>query len=871
MGLTSARYRWFCFATQIGAALLALLVIGGCAVPPVAPNGAGVPLELAEIRASTISDIHYRFNLKIPEHIVEPVSGTVELSFSWNDPLAHDLVLDLMSPESRVQGLTVNGEPAAPQLINDHVVVPAETLSPGQNRLELVFDAGDEALNRSDELLFTLFVPDRAHFSLPVFDQPNLKARYSLTLQVPEGWTAVANGPLLEETNGSEGIGRVLRFAETEPLPTYLFAFVAGKLQVEQEERDGRTLRMIHRETDADKLARNRDELFALHFAALDWLEEYTAIPYPFQKLDFVLIPAFQYGGMEHAGAIFYRDRRLLLDESATQNDYLGRASLIAHETAHMWFGDLVTMDWFDDVWLKEVFASFMAAKIIEPSYPDVNHDLRFLLDHHPDAYSVDRTAGANPIRQPLENLNEAGSLYGAIIYNKAPIMMRQLELAVGEEPFRDGVREYLESYRFGNATWNDLVAILDRRLPETLAEWSRVWVDQPGRPIIAAKLSLAGEQIEQLELTQEDPSGDGRVWPQTVSVAIGYGDTTVARIVELTGPSVMLADIGELTRPDFVLPDGSGLGYACFRLDPASRSYLLEHLPALDDATVRGAGWVSLWDAALEQEVAPDQLLDLYLRGLEQEDDEQNLQLVIAYLETTFWRLLSSAAREQQATQVEQVLWQQLQQAETATLTGALFRAYREMALTTSGVSRLVQVWHGQLKIPGLVLSEDERTDLAFALAVRQVDGWEEILDAQGDQIENPDRKQRFEFIRPALDADPGVRESFFASLSNVDNRAREPWVLTALRYLHHPLRAGHSVQFLTPGLELLEEIQRTGDIFFPKGWLDVSFRGHSSTEAASAVQAFLDAHPAYPKRLRGKILQSADMLMRAAEITGS
>ena len=126
------------------------------------------------------------------------------------------------------------------------------------------------------------------------------------------------------------------------------------------------------------------------------WLEDYTGIPYPFGKFDFVLIPSFQFGGMEHAGAILYNAASLMLDESATQNQLLERASIIAHETAHMWFGDLVTMRWFNDVWMKEVFANFMAAKIVNPSFPQVNHELRFLLAHYPAAYQVDRTAGTN-------------------------------------------------------------------------------------------------------------------------------------------------------------------------------------------------------------------------------------------------------------------------------------------------------------------------------------------------------------------------------------------------------------------------------------------------------------------------------------------
>ena len=185
---------------------------------------------------------------------------------------------------------------------------------------------------------------------------------------------------------------------------------------------------MFYRENDDAKVARNAQKIFDLHTSALEWLEEYTGIKYPFGKFDFALIPAFQYGGMEHPGAILYRESSLMLDESPSINRQLSRASLIAHETAHMWFGDLVTMEWFDDVWLKEVFANFMAAKIVNPNFPEIDHELRFLLAHYPGAYSIDRTAGTHPIQQPLDNLENAGTLYGSIIYQKAPIVMRNLE-----------------------------------------------------------------------------------------------------------------------------------------------------------------------------------------------------------------------------------------------------------------------------------------------------------------------------------------------------------------------------------------------------------------------------------------------------------
>src|SRR4029453_17136374 len=292
------------------------------------------------------------------------------------------------------------------------------------------------------DFMYTIFVPARAHLAFPCFDQPDLKAKWTLALDIPAGWQALANGA---ETARTEEGGRItLRFAETQPLSTYLFAFAAGKFSIETGERNGRTFRMFHRETDAAQVARNRDAALDLHATAIDWLEQYTGIKYPFGKFDFLLAPSFQFGGMEHAGAIFYNASGILLDPSATQNQKLGRASVIAHETAHMWFGDLVTMRLFNDVWMKEVFANFMAAKIVNPSFPEINHELRFLYAHYPAAYDVDRTPGTNAIRQPLENLSEGGSLYGAIIYQKAPIVMRQLEQMVGEDGLREGLREYL-------------------------------------------------------------------------------------------------------------------------------------------------------------------------------------------------------------------------------------------------------------------------------------------------------------------------------------------------------------------------------------------------------------------------------------------
>jgi aminopeptidase N len=467
------------------AAVLAACACGRTAEPDALLNPEpGIPLTLATVRAASIENLRYELAFDVPSARAQPIEGRASIRFTLRDA-SRPLVLDFSpgapgapraSGADHLRTLTVNGNAANPVVANGHIVLPREAIAAGENRVDIAFRAGDAPLNRSDEFLYALFVPARAHLAFPCFDQPDLKARYSLSLTIPGGWAIVANGA--ETSRESAGDRVRVGFAETQPIPTYLFSFAAGRFEMEAAERRGRTYRMFHRETDAKKVARNREAIFDLHAASLAWLEDYTAIPYRFGKFDFVAIPSFQFGGMEHPGAVFYNASSLLLDESATENQLLGRASLIAHETSHMWFGDLVTMRWFNDVWMKEVFANFMAAKIVNPSFPKVNHELRFLVAHYPAAYAVDRTAGTHPIRQELANLAEAGSLYGAIIYQKAPIVMRQLERLLGVEALRDGLRAYLKQFEFGNATWLDLVRVLDERTDRDLAAWSRVWVE---------------------------------------------------------------------------------------------------------------------------------------------------------------------------------------------------------------------------------------------------------------------------------------------------------------------------------------------------------------------------------------------------------
>src|SRR5215208_4124459 len=557
---------------------------------------------------------------------------------------------------------------------------------------------------------------------------------------------------------------------------------------------------MFHRETDAAKVARNREAIFDLHAASLDWLERYTGIPYPFCKFDFLLVPSFQFGGMEHAGAIFYNASGLLLDQSATQNQLLARASVIAHETAHMWFGDLVTMRWFNDVWMKEVFANFMAAKIVNPSFPAVNHELRFLLSNYPAAYEVDRTPGANPIRQQLDNLNEAGSMYGAIIYQKAPIVMRHLEAILGEDNFRDGLRDYLKAHAFANATWSDLINVLDARTPMDLQQWSKVWVDEPGRPSVETILETKNGTITRLAFRQRDTWNRNRVWPQQLRVALASHAPQQIINVDLTGREVEVKQAIGQPAPRYVLPNGAGWAYGDFALDKTTLAYLTTNLPEIADPLTRGSAWVTLWDALLDGQVAPGDFLDLTFRALPRETDEQLTSRVLGYAANTYWRFLDQSQRMTRAPRFESLLREGLAQAGTPSQKASWFGTLRNVSLTPGTVNWLRQVWEKKETVNGLPLAEADYTSLALELAVRQVDGWSDILKTQLSRIENPDRRGRFQFVMPALSADPAEREKWFVSLRDVNNRCREPWVLEGLNYLHHPLRADAAKKYVQP-----------------------------------------------------------------------
>ncbi|MFA8436408.1 MAG: M1 family metallopeptidase [Marinifilaceae bacterium] len=826
------------------------------------PIEKGVLKELAQYRKERISNPEYQLYFSIPEEKDQPIMAKEDLYFELNKT-DQDLQIDFREKASKIHSVNCNGSESQYYFEKEHLVIPASELKKGKNHIHIEFEAGTNSLNRNHEYLYTLFVPDRARTAFPCFDQPDLKAAFTLRLEIPTQWVAVANGKL--KTKSEQGNRTTYSYEKTKPLPTYLFSFVAGKFESITREHKGKNYTLFHRETDPEKLDNNVDAIFNMMFNSLDWLEDYTGIDYPFAKYDLIAIPSFQYGGMEHTGATLYKARTLFLEKDPSQTELLKRANLIAHETAHMWFGDLVTMKWFDQVWLKEVFANFMADKVVNPSFPNINHELNFLMNHYPSAYSVDRTTGANPINQQLPNLKDAGTLYGSIIYHKSPIVMRNLEKITGEQRLQEGVREYLKNYSYGNATWEDLISLLDAKTDFDLKNWSRVWVDEPNRPHLYSEIQMdSGNKISKLIVHQVDLQGKNRIWSQDLSLILGYGNQSKEIKINIPQPNSEIAEAIGLSKPDYIVLNGKGQGYGYFKMNEFSKSYLLKNVSKLKNEILRGTCWLNLYENLVEGTINGDKFIPAVLQNLPSEENILIKERILSYTKAVYWNYLTPNQRKKIGQKLETLLWKQIQTTPDAGLKSSFFSALVSISQTQNSLNRLYRIWDGKEKIKGLHLSERRITSLACHLALKMEEKAGNILLIQVSRISNPDRKARLEFILPSLSPDTEVRDNFFKSLDKPENREQEPWVTEAVGYLNHPLRQEHAQKYLRHSLELLQEIQETGDIFFPKSWLNATYGGHNSIKAGQITLEFLQNHPNYPQTLKLKILQAADRVLR-------
>lgn len=859
----------FLFAATISAQGVAQGTETAASIPSVAPTitalmGAGISRDLAEYRATRISDV--RYDLALDVTALDTARGTVTITFTRVG--GGDAIVDFRGP--RLGSIVLNRRQLDRDASNGmHIRLPANMLRRGVNHVSMDFSAliapaGASVIRYHDvtdgaDYLYTLLVPADANQLFPCFDQPDIKARTSLTLTIPRKWNAVANGTVLSQE--SSGVNTTIHFARTKPISTYLIAFAAGPWTRVTRTIDGHPMTMYVRASRAREA--EADSLIETNGRAVRWLAQYFNFAYPWPKLDFVLAPAFPFGGMEHPGAIFYNENSFIFRERATRPQRISRAATIYHEVAHQWFGDLVTMKWFDDLWLKEGFATYMAAKMRATLEPESNAWETFYLQNKPSAYGVDRTEGTTPIWQELSNLDQAKSNYGAIVYNKAPGVIKQLNYLVGDSAFRRGLHDYVVRHAYGNATWKDLLTSVGAAARRPLQEWGKEYILRPGMPEIVQHVTLRDGMLESISLAQrpvQKLSGAGP-WPIRTQALVRYpGGRTDRLLINLTTDSTAAHFATKMPAPDFVFANAGDNAYALVIPDSASARWLVDSVGALTDPLTRAMGWDALWEFVRRRGIKPTEFIAIAERELPRERDEQIVGAQLRHVARAADAYLSSNEKAAILPELE---------ASLRSVSSDPARPYEIRKPNLDALIRVTRTAAGleyldQLLDSATAAGAPLRAPTRWAIITRLVAARYATADARMGKETSADSTsdgKRYAFIAGAAVPDSNVKREYFARYLG-DPGLNEEWATSSLGAFNENEQQALTLQYLKPALDTLPWLQRNRRIFFIGSWLGGFIGGQSTPEAVATVRAFLKSNPSLGADLRQKILQSLDEL---------
>lgn len=828
--------------------------------------GPGISRELARERAANMSGVRYRMELSLLAR--DTARGSIAITFTVKRPA--DVILDFRGP--RLSDVRVNGVTAQTTFNGAHLRVPASAIHAGRNEVTasfaaLIAPAGASIIRFHDDrddadYLYTLFVPSDANALFPCFDQPDLKARLTLSLTVPMAWRALANG--ITDHVDPATASQTYHFRETDPLPTYLFAFAAGPWR---EFTGGpRATHLWVRASRAREV--EVDSLQAQVASAIASLQTYFGVPYPFQQFQYMLSPAFPFGGMEHPGVTMFNEESFIYREPPTLNQRLGRRATIYHEVAHHWFGDDVTMRWFDDLWLKEGFATYMAAKMQDiEGLP--NPWMSFYLRNKPAAYDVDQTSGTTPVWQQLSNLDQAKSNYGAIVYNKAPGILKQLNYLVGDSAFRAGLHDFLITHAYGNATWQDLLASIGKAAHRPLTEWGKQYILRPGMPVTEQVLDVDNGVIKRLALIQHpaQPLSGRGVWPMRTEVVLwSAGGSPTSIPVDVTAETTVVAAAKGRRAPDFVFANANDQAYGLVMLDARSSRWLLDHIGDVRDPLLRAMLWGAQWDLVRDARLAPAEFIASATHALPDESDEQIAAGVLGRLSRAVSAYVSDAQRASVAAGVEAVLLGVASDPKRSYgIRKSFLDTYVSTATSAQAMTRL-RAWLDSTSIAGSPLRQPTRWAIVTHLVERGAPDGDALIssEARRDTTVNG---RRSAFVAGAARPSASVKADYFRRFFH-DSTLNEDWVTASLRAFNAPDQTATTLPYLVPALDSLVWIQKNRRIFFLGSWLGGFIGGQRSPDALTRIDEFLAQHPKLPTDLKQKILQTRDDLERTIKI---
>ncbi|MFD5745524.1 aminopeptidase N [Streptomyces massasporeus] len=586
--------------------------------------------------------------------------------FDVTDENGAESFIDLVAPA--VHEVTLNGDSLNPAEVFADSRIALPGLLRGRNILRVVADCAytntGEGLHRfvdpvdDQAYLYTQFeVPD-ARRVFASFEQPDLKATFQFTVTAPEGWTVISNSPTPEPQDN------VWVFEPTPRISTYITALIVGPYHSVHSvyEKDGQSvpLGIYCRPSLAEYL--DSDAIFEVTRQGFEWFQEKFDYAYPFEKYDQLFVPEFNAGAMENAGAVTIRDQYVFRSK-VTDAAYEVRAETILHELAHMWFGDLVTMEWWNDLWLNESFATYtsIACQAAHPESRWPHSWTTFANSMKTWAYRQDQLPSTHPIMAEINDLDDVLVNFDGITYAKGASVLKQLVAYVGEDEFFRGVQAYFKAHAFGNTRLSDLLGALEETSGRDLKSWSKAWLETAGINVLRPEIETDSDGVvTSFAIRQEAPAlpagakGEPTLRPHRIAVGLYDLDEASGKLVrrerielDVDGESTAVPQLAGQPRPAVILLNDDDLSYAKVRLDEQSLAFVTEHLGDFESSLPRALCWASAWDMTRDAELAARDYLSLVLSGIGKESDIGVVQSLQRQVKLAIDLYADPAARE--------------------------------------------------------------------------------------------------------------------------------------------------------------------------------------------------------------------------------
>jgi aminopeptidase N len=706
------------------------------AAPAPRADNAFLSQQDAAARATRLANIDYVLDFTLTGK--ENFNATTSVQFDLKDA-STPLTLDL--DKASIATLTVNGKRVTPQYNNWFITLAPADLVQGRNTVTVVYQrlhsTNGEGLHRMvdpvDKRVYTYshFEPAAAHQMFAVFDQPDLKATYQLNVTAPADWTVISttreSGVQPAQDATKDDPARRWTFPRTKKLSPYNFSMHAGPYKMWEDTSGPYPMRLFARQSVASQI--KPAEWFKYTKQGLAFFDNYFGVPYQFDKYDQVLVPDFLYGAMENAGAITFSEAAFLFkaDMTAAQRQYL--AGVILHEMAHQWFGDLVTMKWWNGLWLNESFASFMGTLATAESTEFKDAWQSFYSQGKQASYVQDQRANTHPIEVPVPSTANAFDNIDAITYSKGASTLAQLRHLLGEEVFRKGVHNYLTRFAYQNATLDDFIGTLGATAGRDLKPWTDQWLYQAGVNTVAADYQCKGGRIASFSLRQSAPSAalptlrEQRV--QVATFKLEGNHLVLDKNVAVTyhGAATTVPELAGTKCPDLVYPNYQDWGFVKAGLDSRSLATAQAHLAGVDDPLLRTMLWQSLWDGVRDGKTPLNAFIDTILKNAPHEKDYTLLGDVLTKVQSASSLLgrmgLDTPYARRTGLALEDMAWQGVHaNADNGDFQRAWFRSWASLAASPAAMKRMAGLLDGSVTVPGLTVDQDLRWVLVHELS---------------------------------------------------------------------------------------------------------------------------------------------------------